>query len=48
VLARLSPLRFDGLTRQYKWREDNLAIQPAQPFTAINQFFNVELQTYEE
>jgi hypothetical protein len=47
VLPRLRPLGLDGLTRQYKWREDDLAIQPAQPFTAINQLFNVELQTYE-
>jgi len=47
VLPRLRPLSLDGLTRQYKRREDDLAIQPAQPLTAINQLFNVELQTYE-
>ncbi len=45
MLSGLGSLGFDSFTRQYKRREDDFAIQPAKPFTAVNQLFNVELQT---
>jgi len=45
VLSGLGSFRLDSFAWQYKRGEDDLAIQPAQPFTAIDQLFNVELQT---
>jgi hypothetical protein len=45
VLSRLGPLSLDSLAWQYERSEDDFAIQPAEPFTAVNQLFNVELQT---
>jgi hypothetical protein len=45
VLSRLGSFGFDSLARQYERREDDFAIQQAESFTAVNQLFNVELQT---
>jgi hypothetical protein len=45
VPAGFAPFGFDGFTRQNERREDDFTIQTAEAFAAVDQFFNVELQT---
>jgi len=45
VPAGVDPFGFDGFTRKYKRREYDFAIETAEAFAAVYEFFNVELQT---
>ncbi len=45
VPAGFGAFGFDGFTWQNERREDDFAIETAEAFTAVDQFFNVELQT---
>ena len=45
VPAGVDPFGFDRFTWENKRREDDFAIESAEAFAAVDQFFNVELQT---